>query len=768
MKLEYAGMAIDYLSSLNSAQRKAVETPSQHVRIIAGAGSGKTRVLTCRIAYLIEHFHVDPSKILAVTFTNKAAGEMHDRVVSLVPDSSLFLTVSTFHSFCARFLRREADIIGYPASFTIFDEEDQEKIVKDIAYDGGLKKSDPLVKLALLYIRRQKELGIYPEDAVLGVNKYNNEEDCLRFYAEYEKRKQAMLAFDFDDLLLQTVKILTSFPDIRAKWNRRFSHILIDEFQDTNDIQYNLIKLLMKPETNLYVVGDPDQTIYTWRGANQDIILSFPRNFPDYEDIFLNENYRSTQNILNGANNLIAHNKKRVPKDLFTEQEGGEKINAKRFNDAASEAKWVVEKIDSIAGDGDYSKIAVLYRASYLTRPFESEFASHCIPYRIFGGLRFYQRKEVKDVLSYFKLLLNPLDDISFERIINVPKRAIGEASIDKIRSNAASSKVSEYEYCQHIDEYGCDNLSDRVHNQIVVFVSKMEECKKRLSENLEVYGAVLREFITDLGYYEYIKEDQGIDEDRAANVNALFDDINHFISTHPESTFEEYLQNVTLLTAQDDMNGGNYVSLMTVHVAKGLEFDNVFIIGMNQGAFPSRRSTEERADDGMEEERRLCYVAMTRAKKKLFMTCNSGYSYVTDSHATPSQFYKEAKVEFPKDSSFRPYGSYSQKPSQEKVTWSNSANRKYSDVSFFDDGDAISPFEPPKKQAPKFNVGLGNGISDWKIGERLHHDKFGDGVVKQVIEGGIIVVIFDSGDKKTLLGGAPMIHRIIGEGGKA
>lgn len=761
-------MAIDYPNLLNPVQLKAVTTPSQHVRIIAGAGSGKTRVLTYRIAYLIEHENVDPSQILAVTFTNKAAQEMKNRVIDLLPSVSSFLSVYTFHSFCSRFLRREADQVGYPSSFTILDEEDQEKSVKDIAADKGMKKSDPMVKSALSYIRSKKGAGLYPEDIELNNALYYNEKECLEFYAEYEKRKRAMFAFDFDDLILQTLLILKNAPQVREKWAHRFSHILVDEFQDTNDQQYELMKLLMRPSTYLYVVGDPDQTIYTWRGANQGIILDFPHQFPDYEDIILNENYRSTQNILGGANALIANNKKRVPKDLFTHQGSGSQVNVKRFSEATDEAKWVVERISGLADEGDYRNIAVLYRSSYLTRPFESEFAQRGIPYRIFGGLRFYQRKEVKDVLAYFRVLLNPLDNVSFERIVNVPKRAIGESSIDKIRVHAAEEGVSDYDYCLNIACYDHDDIPSRTINQLNILLGQMEATKKKLSDNLEVYSAVLKDFITDIGYYQYITEDQGIDEDRAGNVNALFDDINHFISANPDATFAEYLQNVSLLTSQDDMNGGNYVSLMTIHVAKGLEFDNVFIIGMNQGAFPSMRATDERGGDGMEEERRLCYVAMTRAKKNLFMTCNSGYSYVTDSHAIPSQFFKEARLEFPKESVFRSAYAKPYSPKREKVTWTNTPGSRYSNVktSFFSDGDAISPFEEKKpKPTP---VVSNNGIKDWNVGDRCHHDKFGDGKIVDTLGSGIVVVMFDSGEKKTLLGTHPMMHRIAKKGGEA
>ena len=390
-------MKIDYASLLNESQLEAVETPCQHVRIIAGAGSGKTRVLTYRIAYLIEEMHVDPSRILAVTFTNKAAQEMKSRVETIVEDAAMFLQVSTFHSFCARFLRHEARWVGYPAAFTILDDDDQEKLVKQIAEEKGLKKSDPLVKKALQYIGKMKTKGRYPEDIDISKSSFDGEKECLEFYFRYEQKKTEMLSFDFDDLILVAIKILKAIPEVRNHWMTRYSHILIDEFQDTNNVQYELLKLLSTPETAIYVVGDPDQTIYTWRGANQGIILNFPIEFPDYKDIVLDRNYRSTKNILNGANKLIQFNKKRVPKNLYTEENEGSPIVGKRFESAEKEAQWVVSKVRDIAvAEGEYSHIALLYRASYLTRPFESEFAMRGIPYRIFGGLRFYQRKEVR------------------------------------------------------------------------------------------------------------------------------------------------------------------------------------------------------------------------------------------------------------------------------------------------------------------------------------------------------------------------------------
>ena len=504
--------------------------------------------------------------------------------------------------------------------------------------------------------------------------------------------------------------------------------------------------------------------------------MNFPHDFAPCHDIILARNYRSTKTILDTANRLIAHNNKRVKKDLYTEEAEGDKVLAKRFESAEDEAHFVAEQIVDIAGASwpvDYTKIAVLYRSSYLTRPFESEFASKGIPYRIFGGLRFYQRREVKDVLAYFRLLLNPKDNVSFERIVNVPKRNIGDTSARIIKEEASALEMSEYDYCANIEKFPDTQLPKRVVATLLVLTAKMELVKQDLKENLEAYSEILRKFITEIGYFQYIVEDQGVDEDRAGNVNALFDDITHFIKQNPESTFDEYLQNLTLLTAQDDMNGGNYVSLMTVHVAKGLEFDNVFIIGLNEGAFPSYRSQIEKGDDGLEEERRLAYVAFTRAKKKLILTCNSGYSYTTDSRAAPSPFFAESGITFPEEKpkkQFYGYGSgyNSGYGGGRKNGWKTVGfeDRKKGQ-SFFSDGDAIDPFEPVEEKKPEPQK-QDNGIRDWRVGDRISHDKFGEGKVVEIIDESIIVVLFDNGSKKTLLSSHPMIKRLPKPGAEA
>ena len=790
-------MKNDYASLLNSAQLEAVTTSAPHVRIIAGAGSGKTRVLTYRIAYLIDEMNVDPQSILAVTFTNKAANEMKDRVARLVPNAALFLQVSTFHSFCARFLRHEIKRLGYPNAFTIMDDEDQEKLLKEIGEGYGYKKSDPVLKEALHYISSKKTAGLYPEGVYEAANpslqeayrylrengtiehyvgehrsrfgSFAAEATSLLFYHDYEEKKRAMLCLDFDDLMLFTVKILTDFPEVRDRWSARFEHILVDEFQDTNDVQYTLMRLLSREDTNVYVVGDPDQTIYTWRGANQKIILNFPFVYPDYIDIVLSRNYRSTKKILDGANRLIAHNKKRVPKDLYTEGEPGDPITSKRFETAQDEADYITREITRLAEKNHppkYDNIAVLYRSSYLTRPLETSFAASGIPYRVFGGLRFYQRKEVKDVLAYFRVLINPLDDVAFTRIYNVPKRGIGDSSFNLLKEEAEASGVSLYNYILSLDKVE-SKLPTRVITKLILLSTQIEDVKKKLTDNLETYSSVLRNFITDIGYYQYVVEDQAIDEDRAGNVNALFDDINAYISKNPESSFEEYLQNIALLTSQDDMNGGNYVSLMTVHIAKGLEFDNVFVMGLNQGTFPSARSIADTGRDGLEEERRLAYVAFTRAKKQLFLTTNSGYSYVSGSKQVPSQFFEEAGFAFPAESTFASLYPGGYAPRGNRSQGSSSWRRvSFIDNDFFDDGDHDDPFakveepEPPKK--------TDNGIRDWQVGDRLHHEKFGDGSVKTVIEGNIIVVAFDDGSTRTMVSTHPMISRLSKPGGVA
>jgi DNA helicase-2/ATP-dependent DNA helicase PcrA len=738
---------MDYKELLNEKQFEAVSTASQFVRIVAGAGSGKTRVLTYRISYLISEMDVNPRSILAIAFTNKVATEMKERACKLVPSAGPFLSISTFHSFCAKFLRIECSAISFPSNFTIFDEDDQEKLVKSIAVDLGYKKKDDIVSQSLDFIRSNKCYGRYPEQ----IKNANTEslKECLKIYNLYEEQKSGMYGMDFDDLLMRTIQILEDFPEIRLKWQRRIDHILIDEFQDTNDVQFKLVKLLLKPSTCLYVVGDPDQTIYTWRGANQNIILQFDKTFKNVDTIILDRNYRSTKTILNTANELISHNRKRVKKNLYTENDQGGDVTVYQGYTKDLEAEWVIKTIERLAREKEnfsYRDVAILYRASYLTLPFEKQLTKFQIPYRLFGGVRFYQRKEIKDVLAYVRLIFNTLDDVSFERIINVPRRGIGDVSFDKLKEEKNTANLSFYNYILKLSQYKT-TLPTRVVISLTNMVNIIEKYRPKFADNLEIYSKVIEEMIKELGYIDYLAiEDDG--DDRLENVRALFADMYDYIKKNPESTFEQYLQNVSLATSQDDIEDGNYVSLMTIHIAKGLEFPYVFLVGLNEGVFPSLRTTDESGNDGLEEERRLCYVAFTRAKKELYVTCNTDYSFVLGSRSIPSRFFAESCLKIPSSNSpfVRQY--------PESLDHRN--NRFFND-----DVDDTSYTPPPKPQD--------NGIDDWRIGDIVFHKNFGEGIVTKVIDDGVIIEVnFDSCGKKTLLSKHPMISRKEHIGGKA
>jgi len=761
---------MDYSKLLNQSQLAAVTTDSQYVRIVAGAGSGKTRVLTYRISYLVSEKFVDPRRILAIAFTNKVANEMRTRAAKVLETESSFVRVMTFHSWCAYFLRQEAHQLNYPKNYTILDEDDQQDLVKSVGESFGYKKSDKIVKSSLEFIRSQKSRGKYPDDVKIPFNVPEYKE-MLRFFRAYEDKKEAMFCFDFDDLLLKTIQILRENLDTRRYWANKYDHLLVDEFQDVNDTQYELLMYLNRGDNSIYVVGDPDQTIYTWRGANQKIIMNFDRTFPGAETIILDRNYRSTKKILKVANTLIAKNKNRIPKDLYTEEVEGDDVVTRKVPKAEDEASYVAREVNRLAklqGNGvpDYRGIALLYRSSYLTRPFETEFTGRGIPHKIFGGQRFYQRREVKDVLAYLRLISNSLDDVSFERIINIPRRGLGDTAMDILKAQALENGKSLFENIDLID-VDTTEMSPRAISSFRAFKSLIEDVRAKLDEKIEIFSTTLKDFLTDIKYFEYLKENEEIEEDREANVMALFQDMDNFVSSHEGASYEEFLQNVTLLTSQDDLKDGNFVSFMTVHIAKGLEFDNVFVIGFSEGAFPNQRAIIESGSEALEEERRLAYVALTRAKKRLYITCNTGYSYVTAGNSMPSQFFTDAGLPFPREDDYseRQSNSYS-------YGWRNtpSTPAPSRDRAFFGDGDHLSSFndavEIVKVKAPE-ERGT-NGISDWKVGDVLEHKKFGRGTVVALCGGTIIRVRFETQGEKTLAGDHPMISKISSKGGQA
>ena len=736
---------MEWEKELNKAQLDAVSSTDKYNRIIAGAGSGKTRVLTYRIAYLIDEFGVKPWNILAITFTNKVANEMRNRVIKLLPYVEQDLTIKTFHSFAAYFLRIEISVLNYPTKFTIFDEEDQTTLIKDIGSKLGYKKSDPLIKKAMNYISSKKMKSLYPGDIEIKNEFFEGEKDCLEIYTIYEEEKTKMFALDFDDLLLKTIQILSEFPDIRHKWQRKIQHILIDEFQDTNDVEYKLVKLLTSTDTSLYVVGDPDQTIYTWRGANQDIILNIEKDYKGIKTTILDRNYRSTQTILNSANKLIGHNKFRVPKNLYTENNVGQSIVVRSSSSLNAEADYVAREIQKLhtVDKIPYNDIAILYRSNYVTLEFEGALTSKQIPYRIFGGQKFYQRKEIKDVLAYFRLIVNPSDDVSFKRIYNVPRRGVGDTSFDLLEKEAHNNNLSLYDYVLKIDADDTE-VPPKAINALKRMIVILEKTKEDINKDEETFSKILEDMLSSFGYYDYLlKEEDG--DDRIDNVKALFAQLRHYLKNNPDSTFDEYLQNIALVSGQDELTEGDFVNMMTVHTAKGLEFPVVFVVRLNDGVFPSARSREETGFKGLEEERRLAYVAMTRAKERLYLSCAGGYNYVIGGYLLPSQFYKESgNLIAQEEKTFSPFGNRSLGGSRDMFSFDDGPNMDFqSDV--------------PIKQDFEEKT---NGVTSWSVGDIVIHKKLGHGVVTKLVGDDIIEVDFDEHGIKKILANHPSVSK--------
>ena len=688
-------------SSLNDKQKEAVIDDSKHLRIIAGAGSGKTRVLTMRIAYLIEQKHINPKNVLAITFTNKAANEMKNRISEMLGEAGDGAFISTIHSLCVRILKEEIGVFGYPRNFTIVDGDDQKTILKEAYKEFNIDKKDLSYGSALDYIANCKYEELSYEKALDQAYGEKKLLDKANVYKYYDERLKSLYALDFDDLILFTVRLFKLHKDILKKWSSKFIYIHVDEFQDIDKTQYELIKLLSSCHDNVYVVGDPDQTIYTWRGADVNIIVNFDKDFKNTKTIILNQNYRSTNNILEGANSLIKYNKSRVPKDLFSENGDGDKIVHKTLPDETSEAYYVVSCIQSLLKQGyEYNDIAILYRSNYLSREVEKVFIENRIPYVIYGGIRFYERMEVKDILSYLRLIVTG-DDLAFQRVINQPKRGIGQKSIDTIFSLAKDNNISMYEVVKQ-------GLFAKNQSVLESFVDMVERWKSSLD------GKPLEEVLTDVfeqsGYRSMLEKEN--ETERIENVKSLIDDIKDYQETYPGSTLADYLSMISLYTDKANTDGSASVSLMTIHASKGLEFKVVFVVGLSEGIFPSERTILEQK--GVEEERRLAYVAYTRAKEKLTLTDTSSFSYVVNSAKTTSRFVNEVDEK---------YIEHLDKPvlKQQSVF----------DVPFT---TKISSIEP-KKEAPR-------RPSRYRKSDVVVHKIFGEGVVVKC-DGDFVTVAF-------------------------
>lgn len=625
-----------FIQNLNEKQKEAATETLSHVRIIAGAGSGKTRVVISRIAYLIEEMGILPYRILGITFTNKAANEMKQRLMDQLGDQASGVFLSTIHSFCVRFLREEIHHVHYPRNFTIVDADDQKSILKEAYKMYGIEVKSYSYASVLDYIANCKSAGVSCEQALSIANKYTSEYTKAQVYEYYENRLHAMYALDFDDLLLFTRKILKMNAEILNKWQNKFDYIHVDEFQDVDKIQYDIVRLITGPSTRLCVVGDPDQTIYTWRGADVNLIMNFEKDFQPCVTIVLNENYRSTPSILQGANSVIQNNKNRIEKELYTRLEDDQKIvHYSAFEDDLEPA-WVADRIEKLHMEGNsYRNMAVLYRSNYLSRSLEKKFLEKKIPYRIYGGIRFYDRAEIKDALSYLRMLIhnNAAIDLAFKRIINVPKRSIGNKTVEKIEEISQRENINCYEVVKSHEV--CKGKSLLALNEFISLIEKYRNLVTSMSISM-----LLEALMEESGYIKMLEDDK--ETERIENIKELINDIEDFEELYPDGTLDDYLQQIALYTDKQQEDTGEFVQLMTIHAAKGLEFDIVFVFSMCDGIFPSERSISEGGKEAMEEERRLAYVAFTRARKQLYISDARGYSYVLQTSKHPSRFIRE------------------------------------------------------------------------------------------------------------------------------
>ncbi|MCX7995290.1 MAG: UvrD-helicase domain-containing protein [candidate division WOR-3 bacterium] len=603
----------DFEKELNKEQWRAVQIIDGPILVLAGAGSGKTRVITYRIAYLTSK-GINPQNILAVTFTNKAADEMKSRVQYLLGNDAIDIWIKTYHSTCARILRNESEKIGIPGNFVIYDETDQLSLIKECLNELNLDTQDLKPEFVLQCINRAKENLITPDEYTnSGYNMFSN--TIRTIYKIYNQRLRECNALDFDDLILKTVELFRTHPEVLEKYQERFKYIMVDEYQDTNHAQYVFTKLLAAKYRNLCVVGDDDQSIYSWRGAEIRNILDFEKDYPETRIIKLEQNYRSTKTILKAASEIVKNNTQRKKKVLWCENEIGEPIEYFDAEDDRQEAEFVARKILEEHYRGrDYNEIAVFYRLNYQSRIFEECFAEYKIPYEVIGALKFYERAEIKNMLAYLRVINNPSDSVSLKRIINLPSRNIGKETVDKIIKFQKENNLTLFEALKHVSEI--KGLTKRNIESVQSFVMMIEKFTE-MNKNLNLYDLSLR-IAHETGYLEHLRSRETEEEiNRRKNVEELLISINEYVKNNPSATIQDYLEGIALRSDIDDWSNEK-VSLMTLHNAKGLEFEVVFITGIEDRILPHHRALEE---GRYEEERRLLYVGITRAKKKLYLT---------------------------------------------------------------------------------------------------------------------------------------------------
>ena len=733
-----------YLDNMNEMQKQAILHTEGPLLILAGAGSGKTRVLTHRTAYLIDEMRVNPYHILAITFTNKAAGEMRERIDDIVGFGSESIWVSTFHSTCVRILRRYIDRLGYDTNFTIYDADDQKSLMKDICKRLEIDTKQFKEKMFLSVISSAKDELIDPiEFENRAAGDFTKRKQAM-VYKEYQQALKANNALDFDDLIFKTVELFKLDKEVLSSYQERFKYIMVDEYQDTNTAQFELIRLLASKYKNLCVVGDDDQSIYKFRGANIYNILNFEKHFPDAKVIKLEQNYRSTQNILDAANSVIANNVGRKDKKLWTENGEGEKITFEQLDSGYEEADYVARDISRKIRQGEarYKDCAVLYRTNAQSRLFEEKFITSNIPYKIVGGVNFYARKEIKDLLAYLKTIDNGRDDLAVKRIINVPKRGIGATSINRVSNYAMDNDIDFYSALRRATDIPGVGRAESKIRPFVLFIQGL----KAKSEILSV-SQLLEEIIEQTGYVDELRA-EGTDEAEARieNINELISKTVAYEESTDEPSLSGFLEEVALVADIDDVDSeSDYVVLMTLHSAKGLEFDNVYLAGMEDGLFPSYMSiTSDNAAAEIEEERRLAYVGITRAKKNLTITSARMRMIRGETqYGKVSRFVKEIPGELLKGEIYEPRTSgYEERPSSASTY--QKARRAFKDV----------PVYTPVSNQKSFASNNTSGVAlDYAVGDRVRHIKFGDGEVKAIVEGGRdfeVTVDFDkAGTKK-------------------
>ena len=741
--------------------------------VTAGAGSGKTRLLTHRVAYLIKECHVSPYNILAITFTNKAAGEMKERIGQMV-DGAEKVWISTFHSMCAKILRRDIDAL-YPFTkdFSIYSESDSEKAVKEVLSEQGIA-DDKIKKSVMKHISNWKNGSQTLDDYLLTHEDEFGMDKIGELIKAYQNKLKKNNALDFDDLLCKTVELFKSYPQILNYYADRFEYILVDEFQDTNTIQYNLVKMLSSIHGNLFVVGDEDQCIYSWRGANFQNIFNIKKDFPDVKVYKLERNYRSTNEIISVANNVIKNNSARLNKNMWTDKKGGEKPSLFNAYDEKDEAFYVAKTIQKLANEGyEYKDFAVLMRMNALSRSIEEAFLSYNIPHRIFGGFKFYERVEIKNVIGYLRLFTNPKDDISFARIINFPKRGIGDGTLAKLAEidfeKSLLENVLSKELLQNSSLYKKFQTFIDGYNKVV------DKPRMPLSGFVE---SVISAFNIRGAYNPKDEEDLN----RLMNIEQFVSSVKEFEALNPEATLNEFLETITLSADTDEIGQGGAVTIATVHAVKGLEFKVVFVIGLEEGTFPTSRalySTNE-----IEEERRLMYVALTRAEERLYLShASKRYLYRDSQYQTPSRFCRELGLLSLEEPSVnkswqqdRSYGGgYSYNggngyKSGYKTYYRESGTEKYNDYgASYNDVDKFNKAEKTfdhtkffreerkKEQAKKDESRI--DVSKYKVGQSVEHPRYGIGQIVDISIDGLVgdIVFEDFGKKSLMLDLAPL-----------